>query len=59
MTWEELAKKAKELEYFERNCLMHPTKCMLFFKNGVVNIGEEVFTNISYDKMWQIMEALN
>ena len=59
MTWEELAKKAKELEYFERNGLMHPTKGMLFFKNGVVNIGEEVFTNISYDKMWQIMEALN
>jgi len=58
MTWEELKEKAIEMGYAERNGLLHPSKVVLFFENNVVNIGEEVFTGISYDQMWQIMEAL-
>lgn len=58
MTWEELKEKAKELGYKERNGLLHPSKVVLFFEHNVVNIGEEVFTSISYDKMLMIMEAL-
>lgn len=58
MTWEELCEKAKDMGYSRMNGLMHPDKVVLFFKDGVISIGEEVFTGRTYDQMYQIMEAL-
>ena len=58
MTWEELCEKAKEMGYLRNNGLMHPTKSVFFFENRSVCIGEEVFTRLSYNQMYQIMEAL-
>ena len=58
MTWEELCEKAKEIGYLLRNGLMHPEKSVLLFEDGVVSIGEEVFTRRTYEQMFAIMEAL-
>ena len=58
MTWEELKEKAINLNYSICNGFMHPSKQIIFFENNVVSIGEEVFTNISYEDMQKLMELL-